>query len=334
MIGCGDVAERKSGPAFQRAPGSRLVAVACRTPGHAEAYARSHGVARAYERADALLDDPAVDAVYVATPPGSHLELALRVAASGRPCYVEKPLARSAAEARAMVEAFEKAGLPLFVAHYRRAWPRFAFVREVVQGGRIGTLTSIEAVCARPMQPDDPASLPWRLRADESGGGLFVDLAPHTLDVVDAVAGPIQHATGTAVRGAAAYAVEQAVSLAFAAGGAVGSGVWNFGSAVREDRLVFTGTAGRVSTPVFDAGPLVLETAAGRTEHPFPPPDPVQLPLVAQVTQALLGRGTCEATGAAGLRTMAVMDAALAGYYGGRADAFWDRPDTWPGARR
>jgi len=333
MIGCGDVTERKSGPAFNLAPNSRLVAVACRTPGRAAEYARRHGVPCAYETVDALLADPDVDAVYLATPPGSHLDLARRVAATGRPCYVEKPMARNAAEARAMVAAFEAAGLPLYVAHYRRAWPRFLWVREAVQGGEIGTLTSIEVTFTQPMQADDPAALPWRLRAEESGGGLFVDLAPHALDVIDAVAGPITHASGTAVRGAATYRVEQAVSLAFEAGDAVGSGRWNFGSAVREDRLAFTGTLGRVSTPVFDAGPVVLETPRGTFRLPFQTPAPVQLPLVAQVTQALRGRGTCDATGAAGLRSMEVIDAALSGYYGGREDGFWDRPETWPGAQ-
>ncbi len=287
---------------------------------------------RAYTSAAALLADLEVDAVYLATPPGTHLDLGRQIAASGRPCYCEKPLARNASEAAAMVELFRAAGLPLFVAHYRRAWPRFAFVRAQVQRGALGPLTSIDIAFARPMQGDDPGGLPWRLDAAQSGGGLFLDLAPHVLDVVDFVAGPLEAACGTATRGAAGHAVEQAVSLSFRVGQAVGSGRWNFGSAIAEDRLVLTGTHGRLTTPVFDAGPVVLETAAGVTEHAFPPPDPVQLPLVAQVTAALLGDGTCTATGEAGLRTLQVIDAALEGYYGGRADAFWDRPDTWPGA--
>ncbi|HQP36635.1 MAG TPA: Gfo/Idh/MocA family oxidoreductase, partial [Polyangiaceae bacterium] len=93
MIGCGDVTERKSGPAFQKARESALVAVASRSPERAKDWALRHGVGRWHADAQALIDDPEVDIVYVATPPSSHAELALRCAAAGKPAYVEKPMA-------------------------------------------------------------------------------------------------------------------------------------------------------------------------------------------------------------------------------------------------
>ena len=331
IVGCGSVAERKSGPAFQQADGSRLVAVMRRTPGLAEDYARRHGVARAYTDADRLIEDPEVDAVYIATPPGIHLALALRVCAAGKPCYVEKPIARSAEEAEAMVEAFAAARLPLFVAYYRRAHPRFRFVKSVVEGGALGTLTSVEAAYARPMQADDSGALPWRLRAEDSGGGLFMDLASHTLDMLDFVLGPLTDVSGVAARGAAAYAVEQTVAMAFRAGGAPGTGRWNFGAFTAEDRITLTGTHGRLSTSTFGDDPVVVETARGRTEHPFGRPDPVQGPLVQTVVDEILGRGTCPSTGESAARTAHVMDAVLAGYYGTRTGAFWADPSAWPG---
>lgn len=331
ILGCGNVTERKSGPAFQQATGSALVAVMRRTPGAAADYARRHGVARWYEDADALIADPDVEAVYVATPPGSHLALALRVAEAGKPCYVEKPIARSAEEADALVEAFARRGLPLFVAYYRRVWPRFRFVREVVESGRLGTLTSVEAVYARPMHPDDPAALPWRLRAEESGGGLFMDLASHTLDVLDFVLGPLSDVSGLAARGAAAYDVEQAVAMAFRAGGAVGVGRWNFGGFASEDRITLTGTRGRVSTSTFGDEPVRLETETGVEDIPFVRPDPVQGPLVQTMVDDLLGRGACPSTGVSAARTAHAMDRVLAGYYGTRRGAFWRDPAAWPG---
>src|SRR5437867_12721845 len=91
IIGCGDVTEVKSGPALQRASDSALVAVMRRNRAAAEDYARRHNVPRFYDNAGALIADPDVDVVYVATPPGSHLEYALKVASAGKPCYVEKP---------------------------------------------------------------------------------------------------------------------------------------------------------------------------------------------------------------------------------------------------
>jgi len=105
ILGCGDVTEIKSGPALQKAEGSALVAAMRRDRAKAEDFARRHGVPRAYGDADALIHDADVDAVYIATPPSSNAELALRVAAAGKPCLGEKPMATSHAECQQMVEA-------------------------------------------------------------------------------------------------------------------------------------------------------------------------------------------------------------------------------------
>src|SRR5512139_930236 len=117
IIGCGNVTEVKSGPGFRKAEGSSLVAVMRRDRSKAEDYAQRHGVPRVHDTADALIRDPGVDAVYIATPPSSHLALARRVAAAGKPCLVEKPMAMSHAECVSMNEAFRAAGVPLFVAY-------------------------------------------------------------------------------------------------------------------------------------------------------------------------------------------------------------------------
>src|SRR5512133_2986829 len=95
MIGSGDVAERKSGPAFDQIEHSRLVAGAGRTPERVRDYAQSHGISRWYDNAQALINDPDVDAVYIATPPDSHAEYTIQAARAGKPVYVEKPMARS-----------------------------------------------------------------------------------------------------------------------------------------------------------------------------------------------------------------------------------------------
>ena len=124
IIGCGDVTEVKSGPAFAKADGSALVAVMRRTAELAEDYARRHGVPRWYADAEALVRDPEVDAVYVATPPSSHREYVLLAARHDKPVYVEKPMAMNHRECLDMVAACRDAGVPLFVAYYRRALPR------------------------------------------------------------------------------------------------------------------------------------------------------------------------------------------------------------------
>src|ERR1043165_6013444 len=125
IIGCGDVTEVKSGPAFQKADGSALVAVMRRDAKKAEDYARRHNVPRWYADADALIADKDVSAVYIATPPSSHKEYTLKAAKARKPVLVEKPMAMSASECDDMIAACRDAGVPLRVAYYRRRLPRF-----------------------------------------------------------------------------------------------------------------------------------------------------------------------------------------------------------------
>src|SRR4051812_5640522 len=141
IIGCGDVTEVKSGPGFQKANGSALVAVMRRDREKAADYARRHGVPKVYDSGRALIDDPEVDAIYIATPPSTHLEYALATAAAGKPCLVEKPMALNHAECVAMLDAFQRAGVPLWVAYYRRALPRFLIMRDLLAQGAVGTIT-------------------------------------------------------------------------------------------------------------------------------------------------------------------------------------------------
>ena len=198
ILGCGDVTERKSGPALQRSDGSRLVAVMRRDADKAADYARRHGVPRWYDDADALMKDPEVDAVYIATPPGSHMELALTVAEYGKPCYVEKPMARSHAECRAMLDQFRVYGQKLFVAYYRRRLPRFVKAKELIDSGRLGRVSSVRYDFSRRFNAD--AGNGWRTDAAVAGGGLFLDLASHLLDALDELLGPLENVAGTASR--------------------------------------------------------------------------------------------------------------------------------------
>jgi len=123
IIGCGAVTEVKSGPPLQLVEHSSLVAVMRRTPGLAEDYAKRHNVPKWYEDADDLINDPDVNAVYVATPPETHLFYAIKSMKAGKPVYVEKPMGRNYAECLEMINVSRETGMPLFVAYYRRGLP-------------------------------------------------------------------------------------------------------------------------------------------------------------------------------------------------------------------
>ena len=336
IIGCGDVTEVKSGPGFQKAAGSQLVAVMRRNAALAEDYARRHGVPKWHADADALIRDPEVDAVYVATPPGTHCEYALKVCAAGKPAYIEKPMARNASECGRMTKAFAAARLPLFVAYYRRGLPRFLKAKGLIDEGALGELTG---VCYQFAEPRHLAvksdELPWRLTAENAGGGLFLDLGSHTLDILDFMLGPLVDVEGTAANLASPYDVEDVVAMSFrTAAGVPGVASWNFASGVREDTIEITGTNGRMSLSTFGNEPVRLETANGVREFDLPNPPHVAQPLIQTVVDELRGRGTCPSTGETALRTARVMDRALDSYYGGRNDEFWLRFESWPGRRR
>jgi predicted dehydrogenase len=333
ILGCGDVTEVKSGPGLQQAQGSQLVAVMRRNSALAADYARRHGVPRWYDDARALVADPEVDAVYVATPPGAHLEGALLAAAAGKPCYVEKPMARHAPECEAMIQAFAAARQKLFVAYYRRALPRFLKVRDLLAAGALGRLTGISYRHAS--TPANAAPGAWRVAAESAGAGLFLDLGSHVLDFLDFCTGPLHAVHGTAANLASACAVEDSVAMTFrTAAGAIGTASWNFASQAKDDTLEFFGTSGLLSFNFFAADPLRLETSAGIEEFAVPHPPHVAQPLIQTVVDDLLGRGSCPSTGESANRTSAIMDQVLADYYGGRTDAFWQRAETWPGRPR
>src|SRR5947208_1614148 len=138
IIGCGDVTEVKSGPAFNKVPNSKLVAVMRRDAEKAKDYAKRHGVEKWYSNADELIQDAGVNAIYVATPPLNHEEYAVKAMQAGKPVYVEKPMAINAEAAERIVKAATETGVKISIAHYRRQQPWFLKVTELLQQKAIG----------------------------------------------------------------------------------------------------------------------------------------------------------------------------------------------------
>ena len=321
IIGCGDVCEVKSGPGFQKAEGSALVAVMRRDGKRAEDFARRHGVPRFYDDADRLIADPEVDAVYVATPPSSHAELTLRVAAAGKPVYVEKPMARDQIECEAMVAACARAGVPLFVAYYRRALPRFTAVKALLDEGAIGTVQAAALTLVQPHSaPPAPAALPWRLDPDVAGAGLLLDLGSHMLDLADFLLGPMVDVAGGASNRGGLYAAEDTVSGAFKfASGVRATGLWSFNGQSAVDRFEIFGSQGRISFATFANVPVVVESEGGKRELVIAHPPHVHQPLIQNVVDVLRGKPDKNqpapiSTGANGTRATTVMDKLLADF--------------------
>lgn len=313
IIGAGDVCELKSGPAFYKCNGSALVAVARRDAGKAKDFACRHKVAHFYSSADELLADPQVNAVYIATPPQSHKELAIKALKSGRPVYVEKPMAMNYAECEEMMQAARESGQKLFVAFYRRAMPYFIKVKDIIDNGQIGKPVAVAVKQFRaPFSSDfEPDTQTWRVKGDIAGGGYFYDLAPHTIDILDYLLGKIADARGFTSNLGQLYEVEDTVSASLRfENGALGTGIWSFVTqeASNIDCIEILGTKGKVQFAAFDFTPIILTTSEGEQKFEIPNPAHVQQPLIQTVVDELLGRGTALSNAENGARAAWVMD--------------------------
>jgi predicted dehydrogenase len=312
ILGVGDVCEVKSAPAMNIVDGSRLVAVMRRNEKLAEDYARRHGVPKWYGDAEALINDPDVNAVYIATPPNAHKDLTLRVAAAGKPVYVEKPMARSWQECLAMITACREADVFLNVAYYRRALPHFVKIRELIESGAIGDVRYARLELNQQLPPPEDLDNNWRIDPEIAGGGLFYDLASHQLDLLDWLLGPIAAARGFTGNQAGQYAAEDIVSAAFRfASGAQGSGNWCFstGPMSEKDETTIVGSRGQIRFETFGKGRFEMSTIAnGEETFDFELPAHIQQNLIEAVVNALLGRGTSPSTGESAARTNRVFD--------------------------
>jgi len=316
IIGAGDVCEVKSGPAMNKIKHSKLVAVMRRNGAKAKDYAERHNVDKWYDDADKLIHDPDVNVIYIATPPGSHEEYTLKAAKAGKPVYVEKPMARTHKECLTMVEACQRANVPLFTAYYRRRLPNFLKIQSILKDGIIGDIRYVNILLNKTLQPDivwaSGHDDNWRIVPEISGGGYFFDLASHQLDIMDFLFGPIQNAQGVARNQANLYTAEDIVMGTFHFdGGIVGQGTWCFTTSKISDKEVTTivGSEGQVSFPFFSDHSVTLEVEGKEKEvMKFDIPVNIQQPLIQSIVDELRGDGKCPSTGVSGARTNRVME--------------------------
>jgi len=313
IIGCGNVTEVKSGPAFQKAEGSQLIAVMRRNGELAIDYAIRHNVPKWYDDAELLIKDPEVDAVYIATPPLTHKEYTLKAARAGKPVYVEKPMAVSYKECVEMTEECEKLNVPLFVAYYRRALPRFLKIQELIDEKAIGDVRAVNIrFFQKPSQTDLNKTYNWRVDPAVSGAGYFFDLASHTLDLFQYYFGPIIKAEGSASNLTKLYEAEDTVSAEFVFENEVpGNGLWCFCAGENLDRCEIIGSDGKIVFSTFGDLPVVVKRGNEIEELNIPHPEHIQQPMIQLVTNELLGFGKCPSTGSTGMQTSWVMDKIL-----------------------
>ncbi|HUC82054.1 MAG TPA: Gfo/Idh/MocA family oxidoreductase, partial [Flavisolibacter sp.] len=312
IIGCGNVTEVKSGPAFQKVPQSHLAAVMRRSEDKVKDYAERHGVKTWYTNADDLINDPAVNAVYVATPPDSHEEYAIKAMQAGKPVYLEKPMAIHTDAAQRIVAIAKETGVKLSIAHYRRQQPLFLKIKSLLDEKAIGDVRFVNMQFFRPDKSETIAQteVPWRLNPQVSGGGLFYDLAPHQLDLMLYFFGKPEAVSGISRNSAGLYAADDTTcgQIVFNKG-IVFNGAWCFAVPVKKDCCEIIGTKGTIRFSVFDHQPVELTVNDKVEQLSFEPLQHVQQPMIQKVVEYFLDASPNPCSGEEGMKVMRMMDA-------------------------
>ncbi len=314
IIGCGDVTEVKSGPAFNKVSNSKLVAVMRRDAAKAKDYAQRHHVPKWYSDAQQLINEPEVNAIYVATPPLSHEEYTVAALQSGKPVYVEKPMSVNMAAAERMLKASAESNMKLSVAHYRREQPMFKKIKELIHTKAIGDIRFVNlqffksAITAAELEQPKTK---WRVNPAIAGGGLFHDLAPHQLDLMLYFFGNIKAASGISLNQAGLYNADDIVSGYLQFGdGVIFQGLWCFtvGAAEEKDLCEIIGTQGKISFSVFgDYTITITKNGSTETLH-FDKLEHVQQPMINKVVEYFLDGSANPCSAEDGVEVMRILD--------------------------
>jgi 1,5-anhydro-D-fructose reductase (1,5-anhydro-D-mannitol-forming) len=313
ILGCGNVTEVKSGPAYQKTNGFEIIAVMRRDAAKCEDYAKRHGIPKFYTDADLLINDPDIDAIYIATPPDSHKQYALKIAEAGKICCIEKPMAPSYEESLIIYNAFKEKEIPLFIAYYRRSLPRFEQVKNWINNNEIGEIRYINWQLSKPASELDLSGVyNWRTDIHVAKGGYFDDLASHGLDLFVHFLGQIKDVSGFCCNQQGLYTANDSVTACWIhESGVTGTGNWNFGCGKHEDKVTISGSTGKIEFSVFAENPILLINKNGQKELFIEHPENVQLYHVENIREHLLGNKKHPSTGESGLHTNWILDSII-----------------------
>lgn len=312
IIGCGNVTELKSGPAFNKVPDSRLHAVMRRDAAKAEDYAKRHGVSHWYPDAAELINNSEINAIYIATPPKFHEEYAIAAMEKGKAVYVEKPVAVSVTACKRMADAVKANNGKLVVAHYRRALPMFLKIKQLVDEGAVGKVKNIRLTMFQTHRSDIVAhtEFNWRVVPEFAGGGYFYDLAPHQLDIIQYIFGAALHCAGSSSHQTEHYPAEDAVvGTMLLNDNILFQGNWNFSmpALLKEESCQIIGENGYLQFPFF-GNEIRVVTDAGAVLLSFQHPTHIQQPMITRVVDYFLGRGENPCSIEEAMKSLEVME--------------------------
>jgi predicted dehydrogenase len=311
IIGCGDVVWKRVAAAIQNDGQSELVALCRRDPQKLAAFCDQFGVDRSSTQADALINAPDIDALYIATPVHLHRPQTIAAARAGKHVLVEKPMALCTAECDEMIAACREADVRLGVAYYRPFYPVVRRISELVANGTIGSVLSVSAVTSTPcaMRPGDDGY--WRVIPGEGGGGALMDVGSHRLELFLRMFGPIIGVKAFCGTVAVDYESENVASLILQfESGIQGTLQCFFGTDTDQDEFAVLGTRGRLTSRLLNDGRLLIEQNAATSVEQHPPHSNFNSPLIADFVTAILEQRQPTVTGEHGREVNRIMELA------------------------
>jgi predicted dehydrogenase len=292
MIGHGSVTEIKSGPGLYKSKNSKLKGIYGRNREKAQDFANRHGVETVYESVEAMLGDPEIDAVYLPVPPKFHKDFAIKCLEAGKIPYIEKPMAQTYKDCLEIMDKAREVKLPVYVAFYRRGMEKYVKIKALLDANTIGQVRCVEV--RHLMKPEasdyDRENLPWRLIPDIAGGGKFLDMGVHVLDILDFFFGKIVETNGIAENLGGLYDVEDTVSASFKfESGVIGNGLWCYVADHGEEYVRITGDLGTMTFEGLGYGPVTVKTEAGEIQHQFTAPEHVGQPYIQSIVNEIAG---------------------------------------------
>ena len=289
LIGCGDIAQKRVAPALRDLPQVEFVAVNRARAALAETFANQFGARKWHADWRDLIADPEIEAVYIATPVHLHAEQTIAAAAAGKHVLCEKPMALNVAECDRMIAACEANGVKLGIAYYRHFYPVLSRVKELLAAGTIGkpVLAQINAFEWNAMQPDDPRS--WFFTKAKSGGGPMMDFGCHRIEVLTNVFGTIVDVQAFTDNLHFDREVEDTSAAFFKfASGARATLTVTHAAFESQDTFDIFGSQGSLHISKLNQGDLRIVTADGERREAHPPHANLQLPSIADLTDAIL----------------------------------------------
>ena len=313
IVGLGQLANEWIGPAIRASKSGRLVACADSLIERAKSFSSAYGVERIYGSYEALMKDPDVEAVYVATPNAFHGPVTRAAARAGKHVLCQKPMAFTVAEAEEMVAACHKAGVVLRIGLQLRFQRILQEAQDQVRKGRIGTVREVTVQRYAPI--GEAKASPWRYELAVAGAGALADVGVHVVDFVRWIVGdPIRRVFASAHPDRASGRPDETVVLLQEfAGGCRATIRCSREMPIGANDLQIFGTGGMLITGPLRGVPknhLALRTPEGSEEVEYAAENLYLLEIEA-FAEAVAGASTPAAGGEDGLRLVRVTDALI-----------------------